>query len=187
MPDHPEPQQPHTLVGVAATGGVTRAPVPAVAPSFRQVMGHVASGVCVLTTRLEGHDRAMTATTLMSVSLAPPMVLVCVSHSARFHAAVSRSRVFGASVLGAHQRGLSDWFASRDRALAHQLDEVPCRRGSTGVALLDGAVAHLEVRVEAMHPAGDHTIVVGEVLSAWAHPGSEPVLVHHRSNYVAVG
>ena len=100
------------------------------------------------------------------VSLDPLLVLVCAETETRWHDAVIEAGVFGVSVLAADQRPLSEWFATRGRPLHGQLDRAPHHRGEkTGVALLDGALTHLECRTTAIHPAGDHAIVVAEASS----------------------
>ena len=154
---------------------------------FRQAMGRLVSGVSVLTTFSGGHDHAMTADTLTSVSLDPLLVLVCAETESRWHGAVLDAKVFGVSVLAADQRRLSDWFATRGRPLHGQLDRAPFHRGdATGVALLDGALMHLECRTTDVHPAGDHAVVVAEVLSINLPDTVGPALVHFRGRYGSI-
>jgi flavin reductase (DIM6/NTAB) family NADH-FMN oxidoreductase RutF len=150
---------------------------------FRLAMGRFATGVTVLTTVTGGHDHAMTANAVASVSMEPMLVLACVEVDARFHDAVSEAGLWGLSVLDAEQRPTADWLATQGRPLHGQLDRVPHHRGSTGVALLDGALATIECRTTDMHPAGDHSIVVGEVVSLGVaeHPGA--ALTYYRSRY----
>jgi flavin reductase (DIM6/NTAB) family NADH-FMN oxidoreductase RutF len=154
---------------------------------YRQAMGRLVQGVSVLTTVDGGHDHAMTADTVTSVSLEPLLVLVCVETEARFHDAVIAAGVWGVSVLAADQRPLSEWFATRGRPLHGQLDRASFTRGThTGVALLDGALTHLECRTVAAHPAGDHVIVVGEVLDIGLPDTVGPALVHYRGRYGSI-
>ena len=151
---------------------------------FRQAMGRVVHGVSVLTTVAGGHDHAMTADTVTSVSLEPLLVLCCAETEARYHDAVLESGVWGVSVLSADQRAASEWFATRGRPLHGQLDRTPFHRGEkTGVALLDDALMHLEVRTTDVHPAGDHSIIVGEVLSIDLPDTVGSALVHYRGRY----
>jgi len=111
-------------------------------------------------------------------------VLCCVETEARFHDAVVDAGVWGVSVLTSGQRAASDWFATRGRPLHGQLDRTPHRRGDlTGVALLEGALMHLEDRTTGVHPAGDHSVVVGEVVSIDLPDGGDPALVHFRGGY----
>lgn len=154
---------------------------------FRQAMGRLAAGVSVLTTLADGHDHAMTADTLTSVSLDPLLVLISVENETRWHAAVSEAGFFGASVLTADQRPLSDWFATRGRPLHGQLDRTAFHRGEhTGVALLDGAMMHLECRTVGTHPAGDHSILVAEVVGIGLPDSAGPALVHFRGGYGSI-
>ncbi len=134
--------------------------------SFRQVMGRLATGVTVVTTRCDdGFDHAMTANSFTSVSLDPLLVLVCVEVGTRFHAAAVVQRAWGVSVLDASAEPAARWFATSGRPLEGQLDRVAHHRGRlTGAALLDGALATLECRTTEQVEAGDHTIVIGEVL-----------------------
>lgn len=150
---------------------------------LRLAMGRFATGVTVLTTVTGGHDHAMTANAVASVSMEPMLVLACVEVDARFHDAVAEAGLWGVSVLDAEQRPTADWLATQGRPLHGQLDRVPHHRGSTGVALLDGALATIECRTTDMHPAGDHSIVVGEVVSIGVaeHPGA--ALTYYRSRY----
>jgi flavin reductase len=151
---------------------------------FRLAMGRFATGVTVLTTFAGGHDHAMTANAIASVSMDPLLVLVCVEVDARFHDAIAESGVWGVSVLSAAQRPVAEWLSTQGRPLHGQLDRIPHDRGPvTGVALLADALAVLECRTTDMHPAGDHSIVVGEVvsLSSSEHPGD--ALVYYRSRY----
>ena len=151
---------------------------------FRRAMGRFATGVSVLTTLAGAHDHAMTANALTSVSLEPLLMLVCVEREARFHDAVTESGLWGVSVLDETARPASQWLATRGRPLHGQLDQVPHRRGAvTGVALLEQSLAALECRTTAVHPAGDHSIVVGEVLAIGLPDSPEGPLLYHRGAY----
>jgi len=154
---------------------------------FRRAMSRFATGVTVLTTRTRDLDHAMTANALTSVSLEPLLLLVCVEREARFYDAVLDAGVWGISVLTGRDRPAADWLATRGRPLHGQLDRIPHHRGpQTGVALLDGALSTIECRTIAVHPAGDHSIVVGEVVSVTtaAHPGE--ALLYYRGRYVTL-
>ncbi|MDF2093383.1 flavin reductase family protein [Knoellia sp. 3-2P3] len=150
---------------------------------FRLAMGRFATGVSILTTVSGGHDHAMTANAIASVSMDPMLVLACIEVDARFHDAVKDAGTWGVSVLAADQRPTADWLATQGRPLHGQLDRVPHHRGTTGVALLDGALATIECQTTDIHPAGDHSIVVGEVVSLGVaeHPGA--ALMYYRSRY----
>jgi flavin reductase (DIM6/NTAB) family NADH-FMN oxidoreductase RutF len=152
--------------------------------AFRRAVGHFATGVTVVTTRVDGVDHAMTASAFTSVSLDPVLVLVCVDKEARFRDAVLESGVWGVSVLSTAGRQAATWFATKGRPLIGQLDQYPHHDGrSTDVALLDGAVAWLEVRSTAVYDGGDHDIVVGEVIDLVIGDRDATALVYHRGAY----
>jgi flavin reductase len=154
---------------------------------FRAAMSHFASGVTVVTTRQGDIDHAMTASAFTSVSLDPPLVLVCVDKSARFHQAVASSRAWGASILAGDQQPLARRLATRGRPLAGQLDAYPHTRGPrTGAALCDHALCRLECRTWEMYDGGDHTIVVGEVVWLDAPDTVEPAMVWFRSAFTSI-
>jgi flavin reductase (DIM6/NTAB) family NADH-FMN oxidoreductase RutF len=147
------------------------------ADAFRRTVGRFATGITVVTTVVDGVDHAMTANSFTTVSIEPLLVLVCVEKEARFHDALLEAGTWGVSVLDASSRATADWFATRGRPLHGQLDRVPHGRGAlTGCALLDSSLATVE-------DGGDHSIVVGEVLSLGTpRPDARP-LVYFRSRY----
>ncbi len=147
--------------------------------TFRAVLGRFASGITVVTARDEtGHDHGMTISAFCSVSLEPPLVLVCVAHQASTHAVLMREDRFGVSVLSSAQEPLSRRFADLD---SDRFEGIGYTRGESGVVLLDDALAHLECRIVQRHDAGDHTIVVGEVERAEAH--QHRPLLYYRGGY----
>lgn len=160
-------------------------PGPAVDPfEFRRVVGHFPTGVTVVTTAVDGVDHAMTATAFTSVSLEPPLVLVCVDKDARFRDAVLDSGRWAVTFLSTEGRRAAEWLATRGRPLVGQLDRYPHRRGSaTGAALLEPALGWLECFTSAVYDGGDHDIVVGDVvtLGAARSPGSP--LLYYRGRY----
>lgn len=154
---------------------------------YRLAMGRFATGVTVLTTFAGGQDHAMTANAVTSVSMDPLLLLVCVEIDARFHDAITDSGVWGVSVLSAAQRPVAEWLSTQGRPLHGQLDRIPHGRGPvTGVALLTEALATVECRTTDMHPAGDHSIVVGEVVSLASSEHPADALVYYRSRYGAL-
>lgn len=152
--------------------------------TFRRAMGRFATGVAMLTTRSRDVDYAMTASAITSVSLEPMLLLVCIEREARFHDTVLDAGVWGLSVLSAGDRPAADWLATRGRPLHGQLDLIPHHHGpATGVALLDNALATFECRTVAVHPSGDHSIVVGAVASVTTAAHSGDALVYYRGRY----
>jgi len=162
-----------------------RVPAPEVdEASLRRALGRFATGVCVATTVHREVDHAMTVSAFTSVSLEPPLVLVCVELEARFHEAVTASGLWAVSVLQADARPAAEWLSTRGRPLHGQLNRVPHRRGPlTGAALLEQSLAAMECRTEAIHPGGDHSIVVGEVIGVWIRANTGGPLLYHRGDY----
>ena len=151
---------------------------------FRRAAARFGTGVCALTTVSGGLDHAMTVNAFTTVSLEPLLVLVCVETEARFHDAVVDAGVWGVSVLDATARPAAEWLATRGRPLHGQLDRIPHRRGeATGVPLLEQSVATFECRTVAVHPGGDHSVVLGEVLSAGGPAQAGPALLWYRGGY----
>lgn len=149
------------------------------AATFRSVLGRFASGVTVLTTRdAAGRDHGMTASAVCSVSLEPPLVLVCVEQRAAIHAPLAAASHFALNILSASQEAIARRFAENG---TDRFDGLAWTRGTTGVVLLEGILAHVECTVTHRYPGGDHSIVVGEVLEAAAGTGLP--LLYYRGGY----
>jgi flavin reductase (DIM6/NTAB) family NADH-FMN oxidoreductase RutF len=153
---------------------------------FRATVGAFATGVTVVTTRGEEHAYGMTANAFSSVSLDPPLVLVCVISPSEGANHISTNETFAVNILGADQEPLSRYFASRDRPRGRDaFKEVPHRLGASGSPILEGAAAFLDCRLHADHEAGDHRIFIGEVLELEFNGQAQP-LVFHGGGYRAV-
>jgi flavin reductase (DIM6/NTAB) family NADH-FMN oxidoreductase RutF len=109
-------------------------------------------------------------------------VLVCVDDYSRFHDAITAVQTWSVNVLEESQRGRASWFASRGRPLTGQFDSTPTHRSDlTGALLLDGSLAVVECRTVAIHRAGDHDIVIGEVLDLRIEaPDANPLVYYAR-------
>ena len=142
-------------------------------------MGRFATGVTVLT--VNGPDDrplGMTASSLASVSLVPPLVSVCVDHQAELHDAILAAPVFVVNILENGQEVLSRRFADQHE---DRFDGVGYHRSPAGEVLLDGALAHLECDRFASYPAGDHTIILGRVIGGSTGEGRP--LLYYRGGY----
>lgn len=152
--------------------------------AYRRAVARFATGVTVVTTRADGVDHALTANSFTSVSLDPVLVLVCVDRTARFCSAVRVSGRWAVSVLAAGQEDHSRWFATHGRPDADQLAGFRWSRGPrTGAALFTGALATVECRTTATYDAGDHVLVVGEVLDVAAAVDPRPPLLYFAGRY----
>ena len=137
---------------------------------FRHVLSHFATGVTVVTTwDADGRPTGLTASAFTSVSLEPPLILVCVDHKAQSYPALRASGRFAVNVLAVEHETLSRRFATTD---ADKFDGLTYRPGALGLPLLPEALAHLECRTVHAYPGGDHTIFVGEVEAAQAREGA---------------
>lgn len=155
---------------------------------YREAVSRFATGLTVVSCVVDDVDHAMTASSFVSVSLDPLLVLVSVERSTRFHEAIEHTDLWGVSILSAHAVSHARWFATRGRTLVDQFRDVPHTRGArTGVALVDGALASLEVRTTQRHLAGDHDLLVGEVLTVQLGPADGEPLVYHRRGYRQLG
>ena len=156
--------------------------------AYRRVVGHFATGVTVVTTVLPGGERhAMTCNSFTSVSVDPVLVLFCAEKVTRFHDAVLDTGTWAVSVLSTDHERASRQFARRGRDLDQQFVDVPTHPGPlTGAPVLQGALAALECRTVSTTDAGDHTVVLGEVLgTSLPSPEAEPLL-YYRGAYRTV-
>jgi len=148
---------------------------------FRRVMGHFPSGVTVVTScRPGGEPCGLTLNAFCSVSLEPPLVLVCVETLADSHDCILEHGAFTVNVL-AEEGGetLSRRFS--EPGMDEKFEGVAYTAGVTGAPVLDQALAWMECRVTNAIPAGDHTIIVGEVIEGDARKGHP--LVYYRGGY----
>jgi 4-nitrophenol 2-monooxygenase / 4-nitrocatechol 4-monooxygenase, reductase component len=130
---------------------------------FRSALGRFPSGVTIVTSKGDdGENRGITVSAFSSLSLEPPLVLICIDKRASLHDHLKEGRHFAVNVLAEDQEDLSRRFASKD---AKRFNEVGWREGVTGAPLLADVLAAIECRVLHSYPGGDHTIFVGEVLT----------------------
>ncbi|QXD15227.1 flavin reductase family protein [Rhodocaloribacter litoris] len=151
--------------------------------ALRDVMRLVPSPVTVVTARSGEEVRGITIGSFTSVSLDPPLVSFNVGRDARMHDLITRADRFAIHVLQEDQAHLSEHFALPDRAAGDQFDAVPHRLDPHGLPLLEDVLAVLVCRPYAVHEAGDHVIVVGEVMEARVGASGRPVLYCRRGYY----
>ena len=169
-------------IRAAEAGPVAEAGLaPAVdARAFRQAMGWFPTGVTVVTAASDdGNMYGMTVNSFSSVSLDPMLVLVCLNEASRGAGLIERAGTFTVNVLSAGQQDVSRWFANRHRPAGPAMfDGVPFEPGVTGSPVLAGAAASFECRLGQSHRAGDHLIVLGEVVALLHRPQLEPLIFH---------
>ena len=153
---------------------------------FRQALGCFATGVTVITVDYEGEVQGMTANAFASVSLDPPLVLVCVDHRARTHAHLHAKKRFGVNVLAEDQKIISDYYARAAQDHGHAERDAGARfdRTAHGTPVLNGGLAYLECRLHTVQDAGDHTIFIAEVEEVVVREGNP--LLYYRGEYRAI-
>ena len=139
-------------------------------------MARLPAGVVVISARLGDEFRGLTASSLVSISLEPPMVSVGLERQSQTRAAVIETRAFNVSLLTRSQEFIADRFAGRAPAIDPQWHSLPHRLGANGIPLIDGCAAWLECRLVGIHEAGDHDLCLGEVTAAAIGSGDPLVL-----------
>jgi flavin reductase (DIM6/NTAB) family NADH-FMN oxidoreductase RutF len=146
---------------------------------FRNVLGRFPSGVTVVTSvDTDGKDHGMTVSAFCSVSLVPPLILICIEKTASSHPTLTTCESFVVNILSADQEQAARRFAIVD---IDRFEGVGYSRTQTGIAVLDDVVAVIECRRTSLYDGGDHTVIVGQVESARAE-NSKPLL-YYRGGY----
>ncbi|CCQ73855.1 flavin reductase family protein [Magnetospira sp. QH-2] len=143
--------------------------------TFRNALGHFATGITVVTAKTsDGEPVGVTVNAFSSVSLDPPLVLVCLgTNTADIEAFTSPDSPFNINVLRDDQAEISTLFAKRDR---EKFDTTPWSEASNGVPRIDGCLAHLECRLASVQDGGDHLILIGRVEETAYDSAGQPLL-----------
>jgi flavin reductase (DIM6/NTAB) family NADH-FMN oxidoreductase RutF len=150
---------------------------------LRRVMGHFATGVTVITTlRKSGDLHGLTANAFTSVSLVPPLVLICVDKKAESYPCFEETRVFTVNLLASDQEAISRRFAVSG---GEKFQGIAYRDGANGAPILEGTLGYIECRVTTAVDGGDHTIYLGEVEQAETHEAKP--LLFFRGGYREIG
>lgn len=143
------------------------------AQELRRVMGHFATGVTVITTKdKSGAPNGLTANAFMSLSLEPPLVIISVDKKATCYPCFELENGFTVNFLSEDQEEISRRFATKG---ADKFADLKWRPGANGAALIEGVLGSVECKINECYDGGDHTIVVGEILSVAAN-GDRPLL-----------
>jgi len=153
------------------------------AAGFRHLCGHFATGVVILTALdPNGQPAGMTANSLTSTSLVPPLVSINVDHAAEMHAVMMRAARWAVNILESVQEPLSRRFAGNTAA---RFDGVGYSIDENGNVMLDGVLATIHCEAESRFEAGDHTVFVGRVTGGSVNPGRP--LLYYRGGYMTPG
>jgi flavin reductase (DIM6/NTAB) family NADH-FMN oxidoreductase RutF len=152
---------------------------------FRNLLGRFATGVTVLTIPgPDGRPAGMTASSLASVSLEPPLLSVCVDRQADLHDLIVSAPGFVVNVLESAQEELSRRFSEEH---PDRFAGVGYHLGPSGEVVLDDTLAHIECRRYALYDGGDHSIILGLVTGGAAGSGRGRPLLYYRGGYAALG
>jgi flavin reductase (DIM6/NTAB) family NADH-FMN oxidoreductase RutF len=152
---------------------------------FKGALGSWAAGVTVVTTRDRDADMVygITVSSFSSLSIDPLLVLVCLADSNRLPRMIEKSGRFAVSILAEGQEKISGYFAVSGREPSDKFeDDIGTIEAETGSPIIDGALAHLDCELDRAIPGGDHTIVIGRVVSAKSNPERKP-LIYYRRGY----
>ncbi len=145
-----------------------------VSDQLRTVAGRFATGVTVVSARTpDGVPCGLTVNSFTSVSLDPPLVLVCIADTARSHDQILEAGAFAVNVLRADGRPMAERFWKLDPE--RRFEGIECTSAETGAPILPDTIGRLDCRIEARHQSGDHSILIGRVVAAEA-AGGEPLL-----------
>jgi len=143
-------------------------------------MARLPAGVVVVSSRIDGEYRGMTVSSLVSISLEPPLVLVGLERESATRAAVLEAGAFNVSLLTRSQEFVADRLSGRAPAIDPAWRALPHHLGKNGIPLVDGCAAWLECRLVRVHEAGDHDICLGEVEAA-ARGSGDPLVLWDRT------
>lgn len=151
--------------------------------ALRDALGRFATGVTIVTTAdaASGEPAGFTANSFASVSLEPPILLVCLAHTAASYALFRASDTFAVNVLSAEQETIAKTFATRG---ADKFADVAWARGSRGAPLIDGSLARFDCAMHERVVAGDHDVLFGRVLGFSRHEGR--ALVYHSGGFATL-
>lgn len=150
--------------------------------TFRAVMSRFATGVTVVTTCVGRERLGITVNAFCSVSLDPPLVLICVEHGSLVHDALIESGIFAVNFLSRDQENLSVCFAGHSEERHSNFCGVTSHSLATGAPIFDHSLGFIDCRIVATYPGGDHTVILGQVEAQEAYEG-EPLL-YYRSQYL---
>jgi len=148
--------------------------------NLRAAMRAWTAGITVVTTVNEGHKHGMTVNSFTSISLDPAMITISLQQTTRTHEYVSKSRVFGLTILSAGQSKVSDLFAGRFPDVENRFSDLQMETLVTGSPLIVGGLAWLDCRVTQSFDAGMNTLFIAEVLAARSFGEDQPLIYHSR-------
>jgi flavin reductase (DIM6/NTAB) family NADH-FMN oxidoreductase RutF len=147
---------------------------------LRTAMRGWSVGVTVVTTVLDGIRHGMTVNSFTSISLDPPLITISLQGSSRTYEMIAKSRVFGLTILSAHQAHISDLFAGKKPEIQDRFAGLKTQTLVTGAPLIVGGLAWLDCRITQTIDAGMNTLIIAEVLAAQTGEDAPPLVYHTR-------
>lgn len=152
--------------------------------TFRTVLGRFATGVTVVTT-MQGSQRVgITVNAFTSLSLDPPLVLICIDRTSRVHDALLESGSFAVNFLAANQANISTCFASNSDRRYRDFGGATSHPVATGAPIIDGCLGYVDCKIVNTFPGGDHTIIIGHVEALDA--SDDAPLLYYRGQYATL-
>jgi flavin reductase (DIM6/NTAB) family NADH-FMN oxidoreductase RutF len=149
--------------------------------TFKNVMSRFSSGVTVITTYYQGKKHGMTVSSFCSVSLNPPLVLVCIAKHLRSHEFIEKSGVFAVNILGLDQLDWGIRFAGLKPEIVDRFAGITDTSAVTCSPILPGALGWVDCKLRHAYEGGDHTIFVGEVVAGGTNEKDDPLLYYNRA------
>lgn len=141
----------------------------------KKALRKIVHGVYVIGVAAEGKLNAFTATWVTQVSFIPPLIVAGVRRDSLSYQMIEKSKVFSVNFLGEKQKPIAQHFLKPAHRGGDKLEGIPYRLGKTGTPILEEAIAFVECQVRSIHPGGDHSLVVGEVVEAGVHQDADPL------------
>src|SRR5262249_292820 len=148
---------------------------------FRKVLGRFATGVTIVTTRQGSRRAGITVNAFTSVSLEPPLVLVCVERRSYVHDLIAATGAFAVNMLTAEPAGVARWLGSKSHETLARFCGVTTHDEVTGAPVFDLCAGFVDCRLEAIYPGGDHSIFLGRVVALGG--ADVPPLLYYRGKY----
>jgi flavin reductase (DIM6/NTAB) family NADH-FMN oxidoreductase RutF len=155
--------------------------------SLRDVMRSFPQGVSVVVADAGDGPRGITVSSLVSISLDPPLVLVSISHTSQILPLLESSPSFAVSVLSDEQGALSEHFARADLSSQEQFRSLPIQEGSLGLPWIRGSLASMDCDIIERIPQSDHTLFVAKVLHSQVHKSGGRPLIFYSGDYWGIG
>ena len=155
------------------------------ARDFKSVMGRFATGVTVVTTRLGALRAGITVNAFSSLSLDPPLVLICIDHASRVHDVLIQAGIFAVNFLTDQQEDMARCFAGQSERRWEQFCDCGAHTVATGAPIFDESLGFVDCRLLDVFPGGDHSILVGRVEALGASEAAP--LTYYRARYGAPG